>query len=66
MVSSVLVEFVGDDDVGGTSTTEFGEEGKTISGREVALGVGEEGMFRMEIKIWHTRSASLSKVLKLI
>ena len=66
MVSSVFVEFVGDDDVGGTRTTEVGEEGKTISGREVALWVGEEGMFRMEIKIWHTRSVSLSRVLKLI
>lgn len=51
MVSSVLVEFVGDDDKSGSSTTEAGEVGKTISGRDVALGVGEEGMFGMKVEL---------------
>lgn len=63
MVSSVLVEFVADGDEAPSSTTDCGELGKTISGRDIALGVGEEGMFRMEIKIWHV---SLVEGLKLI
>lgn len=51
MVSSVLVLLASDAGVSGTRTTDCGEEGKTISGRDVALGVGKEDMFRMEIKI---------------
>lgn len=51
MVSSVLVELMADGDEAPASTTDCGELGKTISGRDGALWVGDEGMFRMEIKI---------------
>lgn len=49
MVSSVFVELTGDNGELGTSTTDCGEEGKCISGSEVALGVGEECIFGMEV-----------------
>lgn len=53
MVSSVFVELMADGDEAPSSTTLVGEESEGISGRDVALGIGEEGMFRMESKIWH-------------
>lgn len=51
MVSSVFVELMGDDDISCTLSGESGEVGKCISGRDVALGVGEEGMFSVEVEI---------------
>lgn len=63
MVSSVFVLFTGDAGEAPSRTTECGEEGKTICGREVALGVGEEGMFRMEIKARHASRDWVSTVI---
>lgn len=63
MVSSVFVELVRDGDEAPSRTTEAGEVGKTISGSDVASGIGKEDIFCMEIKVRHV---SLSRVLKLI
>lgn len=63
MVSSVFVLFTGDAGEAPSSTTDAGEDGKTIGGRECALGVGEEGMFRMEIKVRHASRDWVSTVI---
>jgi len=53
MVSSVFVELMGDTGEAPSVTTEILEVGECISWGNVALGVGEEGIFRMEIKARH-------------
>lgn len=64
MVSSVFVTLVTDNgESGGSRATEAGEVGNSNGFVDPALRVGEEGIFRMEIKIWH---ASLSAWLKVI
>lgn len=51
MVSSVFVELMSDAGEEGTRTTECGEVGNCISGRDVALGVGEEGITGMKVEM---------------
>lgn len=51
MVSSVLVELMRDAGELGTSATDCGEAGNSICGREVALGVCEEDIFCVEVKL---------------
>lgn len=50
MVSSVLVEFVGDDGIGCSITGEGGEACKCVVFGDVALCVGKEDMFGMEVE----------------
>ena len=50
MVSSVLVELVGDDEISSTLSGDSGEVGKCISGTDVALGIGEEGILGVKIE----------------
>lgn len=51
MVSSVLVELMRDAGELGTRATDCGEAGNSIGGREVALGVCEEDIFCVEVKL---------------
>lgn len=65
MVSSVSVLFAGDAGEAPSRTTDSGETGKSIGGSDVAFWVGEEGMFRMEIKVWHASRVWVSTLIKL-
>lgn len=53
MVSSVLVELVRDGNEAPSITADGGELADCFFLVEVALWIGEEDMFCMEIKVWH-------------
>lgn len=61
MVSSVLVELVGDNGKSPFFTKLGGEKVEGGITWDRTLCVGEEGIFRMEIKIWHASTSSLLK-----
>lgn len=64
MVSSVFVMLVTDNGESGWSrTSETGEVGKSCCGGDVALRIGEEGIFCMEIKIRHVSTSSELKAI---
>lgn len=53
MVSVVFVELVGDAGEAPSVTTFVFEDVECVSWSDIAAGVCEEAVFRMEIKVWH-------------
>lgn len=51
MVSSVLVELMGDEGIRETLAGEVGKTNEGILFGDVALGVGEEGIFGVKVEI---------------